>query len=185
MSTKPLLIIGLGNPGKKYESTRHNAGFLYVDHLANRYDAESFTLSQKFDALTSEHKISATEKIIFAKPQTFMNQSGKSVSALAQFYKADIAHDVVIVHDDLDLPIGTWKVSRDKNAGGQNGVKDIIEKCGSKDFLRIRIGIDGRSSAQREHMSGSDYVLGRFTDQENVILMDVFSDIIKEIESSI
>jgi len=132
------LIVGLGNPGREYESTRHNVGFWWVDELA-RLQQLSFKNESKFHGLTARGQLHGHE-VLLLKPQTFMNVSGRSVAALAQFYKIDPA-EMLVVHDELDLPPGVARLKIGGGHGGHNGLKDIIEHLASRDFWRLRIGI--------------------------------------------
>ncbi|KKS26220.1 MAG: Peptidyl-tRNA hydrolase [Parcubacteria group bacterium GW2011_GWA2_42_11] len=135
------LIIGLGNPGSKYEKTRHNLGFAALDYFKNNNAGFSdWREDKKFNALLSESSIGSEEKIILAKPQTFMNLSGQTVRTLADFYKMSAA-DIWIIHDDMALPLGTLRISQNSSAGGHNGVESIIKNLGTKDFVRFRLGI--------------------------------------------
>ena len=132
------LIVGLGNPGREYETTRHNIGFRWVDELA-RLQNLSFKSEAKFHGLTARGQLHGHEMLLL-KPQTFMNVSGRSVGALAQFYKIEPA-EIMVVHDELDLPPGVARLKTGGGHGGHNGLKDIIAHLGSKDFWRLRIGI--------------------------------------------
>jgi len=132
------LIVGLGNPGREYESTRHNAGFWWLDEFA-RLQSLSFKNETKFYGLMVRGQLHGSE-VFLLKPQTFMNVSGRSVGALAQFYKIEPA-EILVVHDELDLPPGSAKLKLGGGHGGHNGLKDIIAHLGSKDFWRLRIGI--------------------------------------------
>lgn len=136
------LIVGLGNPGKKYEKTRHNAGFMAVDRLHERlhdYDINPWELSTKFNAYVSGCTING-QKIILAKPTTYMNSSGETVVLIAHFYKIS-ATDLIVVHDEKDIPLGEIKVQEDRGHAGHNGVRSIIEQIGTQAFTRIRLGI--------------------------------------------
>src|SRR5512143_2560155 len=132
------LIVGLGNPGREYEDTRHNAGFWWVDELARAHQF-SFRDEAKFHGLAARGKMQSHE-LYLLKPQTFMNVSGRSVGAVAQFYKIEPAQ-ILVVHDELDLPPGSAKLKLGGGHGGHNGLKDIIAHLGSRDFWRLRIGI--------------------------------------------
>lgn len=165
------LIIGLGNPGKEYERTRHNTGFLFVDVLRKKWNFPDFVPEKKFVSLVSAD-MKDGEKTLLVKPETFMNRSGEAVSALVNFFKLT-ERDITIIHDDLDLPFGTFKVSTDSGAAGHNGVADIIEKLGTKEFRRVRIGI-GRPADGRDP---ADYVLARFTEEEEAKLPELFESI--------
>lgn len=132
------LIVGLGNPGCEYEETRHNAGFWWVDEFA-RANRLSFKLDNKFHGLAAKGQVHGQE-LYLLKPQTFMNASGRGVGALAQFYKIT-PEQILVVHDELDLPPGSAKLKLGGGHGGHNGLKDIIAHLGSRDFWRLRIGI--------------------------------------------
>jgi len=146
------LIVGLGNPGHEYETTRHNVGFRWVDELA-RLQNMSFKSEAKFHGLIARGQAHGHE-VLLLKPQTFMNVSGRSVGALAQFYKIEPA-EMLVVHDDLDLPPGSAKLKLGGGHGGHNGMKDIIAHLGTKDFWRLRIGIGHPG----ERAEVSNYVL--------------------------
>jgi PTH1 family peptidyl-tRNA hydrolase len=132
------LIVGLGNPGREYESTRHNVGFRWVDELAREHKL-NFSSEVKFHGLTARGSLHGHE-LWLLKPQTFMNVSGRAVGALAQFYKIAPA-EMLVVHDELDLPPGVARLKIGGGHGGHNGLKDIIAHLGTKDFWRLRIGI--------------------------------------------
>jgi PTH1 family peptidyl-tRNA hydrolase len=156
MATK--LIVGLGNPGPKYQETRHNAGFMVLDRLA-----ETIRLSvdrTKFASLCGEGNWLG-ERLVLIKPQTFMNLSGRAVADAARFYKVPPA-DIVVVHDELDLPYGQIRLKEGGGHGGHNGLRSIIAELGSADFLRLRIGI-GRP----DKGSAEKYVLAPFTAEES------------------
>lgn len=132
------LIVGLGNPGREYETTRHNAGYWWVDELA-RLQNLGFKSEVKFHGLTARGQLHGHEMLLL-KPQTFMNVSGRAVGALTQFYKIAPA-EILVVHDELDLPPGVARLKMGGGHGGHNGLKDIIAHLGSKDFWRLRLGI--------------------------------------------
>ena len=132
------LIAGLGNPGKKYEQTRHNAGFWFVDEVARRY-AGKFRAESRFASEVASCQIDAQECRL-QKPQEFMNRSGRPVAALAAFYRIPRSA-ILVVHDDLDLPPGTVRLKQNGGHGGHNGLRDLIPSLGGNDFLRLRIGI--------------------------------------------
>lgn len=154
MNPEPYLLIGLGNPGREYANTRHNFGFMLIDRLAVRLNARGMKVQSKaivMDVRYEEHKI------ILAKPQTFMNLSGQSVQGLAHFYKVPHAN-LMILSDDLDLPFGTIRIRASGGPGGQRGLSSILEKLGTKDIPRMRLGI-GRPPGR---MEPADYVLQNF-----------------------
>jgi PTH1 family peptidyl-tRNA hydrolase len=157
------LIVGLGNPGEKYELTRHNLGFRVIDKIAADFDFPELKLASKFKAEMLEKTIDR-EKIILAKPQTFMNDSGKAVVQISQFYKIE-PENILVIHDELDLPLGKLRISFDKSSGGHKGVQSIIDQLGRKDFFRFRIGI-----GQAEKIDEKDFVLGKFLEEEKEII---------------
>lgn len=156
-------IIGLGNPGTQYAKTRHNAGFSLLDHLSKKYKAQ-FRQEKKFFADYTQLKIE-TYKLHALKPQTYMNRSGMSVAAFCRFYRLS-AQDLLIVHDELDLPEGTVRLKFSGGHGGHNGLRDIIAACGSKDFYRLRLGI-GRPTDKSQVI---DFVLRRPSAEGRVLL---------------
>ncbi|MER2295074.1 MAG: aminoacyl-tRNA hydrolase [Desemzia incerta] len=132
------MIVGLGNPGKKYQDTKHNIGFITLDELAYQH---KFTFNKsKFEADVAEGWV-GREKALFIKPQTFMNESGRAVRPLMDYYNID-TKDLLVIYDDLDLPVGKVRLRQKGSAGGHNGIKSIIQHIGTQDFNRIRIGID-------------------------------------------
>lgn len=135
------LIVGLGNPGKQYELTRHNAGFLAIDQFLHGRSA--ITCQSKFKAVICEYHEDST-KVLFAKPQTFMNLSGIAVRQIADFYKLDCNSDLLVIHDEKDLPFGKIKLTDNSSSAGHNGVQSIIDELGTQQFHRIRIGVESR-----------------------------------------
>ncbi len=169
------LLVGLGNPGDEYAGTRHNIGFQVVDELLRRIGAGA--PRSKFGALVVEGQLLG-ERVIFCKPQEFMNVSGQAVARVAQFWKAPLAHTVVI-HDDLDVPFGRLKLGTGGGAGGHNGLRSIIADAGGPDFIRIRVGIDRPPANWR----GVDYVLAAFSGAERRELATVIADAADAAES--
>lgn len=159
------LIVGLGNPGKEYLFSRHNLGFMVVDRLAGDLDIR--VTRNQFDALIGDGTISGN-RIMLAKPQTYMNLSGNSVCGLLRFYKLQI-EDLIVIHDDLDLPFDTVRIKKGGGHGGNKGVMSIMSQLGSPDFIRVRIGI---GKPPRKEMT-EDHVLGRFFPEEMQKLPDV------------
>lgn len=153
--TTPFLLIGLGNPGREYANTRHNFGFMAVDRLAVRLNARGMKVMSKAIVMDSKYE---DHKLILAKPQTFMNLSGQSVQGLAHFYKIP-NENLMILSDDLDLPFGTIRIRASGGPGGQRGLSSILEKLGTKDIPRMRLGI-GRPPGR---MDPADYVLQNFS----------------------
>lgn len=156
------LIVGLGNPGKEYEKTRHNVGFLCIEHLVTSLQAPQLTLHKKTNALVSSTTYNG-EKIILAQPQTFMNTSGESVSALLHFYKLTSAQ-LIVIHDDLDIAFGAWKIQQGRGPKVHNGLISIEQALKTSDFKRLRIGVDGRDP--EKPWKGGDYVLAELTQNE-------------------
>ena len=158
MTENTFLIIGLGNPGREYLNTRHNFGFMMIDRIAVRLNARGMKVQSKAIVLNTRHE---EKKLILAKPQTFMNLSGQSVQGLAHFYKIP-PENLMILSDDLDIPFGTIRIRASGGPGGQRGLGNILEKLGTKDVPRLRIGI-GRPPGR---MSPSAYVLQNFSRDE-------------------
>jgi len=131
------VIAGLGNPGAEYAKTKHNAGFMLIDALARDFGTDSWR--EKYNALVDEIFVGG-EKIILVKPLTYMNNSGKAIAPILNFYKLT-ADDLIVAHDDMDIPVGTIRIRRKGSSGGHNGLKSIIENVGTSDFNRVRIGI--------------------------------------------
>ena len=149
------IIAGLGNPGAKYEMTRHNAGFLAIDMLAMKQNKEIKRL--KFHALTCDAEIEG-KKCLLMKPQTFMNNSGEAIGEAAKFYKIP-PQNIIVFSDDISLDVGKIRIRRKGSAGGRNGLKSIIAHLGSEDFPRVKIGVGKKPNA---YMDLADWVLGRF-----------------------
>lgn len=170
------LIVGLGNPGKKYEKNRHNAGFIIIEKLREIFEFPNFEFFKKFEAEISEGNIEG-EKIILAKPQAFMNNSGNSVHKITGFYKL-APENILVVHDDLDIDFGTTKISNDSGAAGHNGVQNIIDKLGTKNFKRIRIGIEGEEKRKSRVIPGDVFVLQDFSEEE----LETIENLAKEIK---
>jgi PTH1 family peptidyl-tRNA hydrolase len=162
--TETYLIIGLGNPGREYRETRHNVGFMLLDHL-------TLKLSTRFTRMQSKALVASSiykeRKVVLAKPQTFMNLSGQSVQGLLHFYKLPL-ENLLIAHDDLDLPIGTIRIRPDGRSAGQRGMTSTIEKLGTDEFPRLRLGI-GRPPGQ---MEAPDYVLQNFPENDLTIISE-------------
>jgi len=161
----PLLVIGLGNPGREFKENRHNAGFMLVDRLAVRLDARSMKVQSKAIVITSRW---GDRKLILAKPQTYMNLAGMSVLGLMHFYKLPL-DNLLVAHDDLDLPFGVLRIRPGGGPGGQNGVGDIIERLGTQDFARLRIGVDRPPG----RMDPAHYVLQDFPSGELLALSQI------------
>jgi PTH1 family peptidyl-tRNA hydrolase len=173
------LVVGLGNPGDKYAKTRHNIGFEVINKLQK--DLNIIGEKDKFQGLLSEKNIDG-EKVLFLKPQTFMNLSGNSIAAVVNFYKIDAKNDMIVIYDDMDLPVGKLRVKEKGSSGGHNGIKSIISHLGDE-FLRIKCGI-GKSKDDT-----IDFVLGQFDKSEQEIVdkmlenaSDCALDLIRDVE---
>lgn len=163
------LIIGLGNPGEKYTFTRHNAGFLAIDYIAQKQGIEIKKVKHK--SILGEGII-ANEKVILAKPQTFMNLSGESIHELMSWYKVD-TDKIIVIYDDVSMPTGSLRIREKGSAGGHNGIKSIILHLNSDVFTRIKIGVD----AKPQGYDLADYVLGKFSKEEQQIIFDTFENV--------
>lgn len=157
-----MLIVGLGNPGKEYEKTRHNVGFMFVDFLADAYNA-TFKLDKKHQAMIAEIKI-GSNKCYLLKPMTYMNLSGIAVRSFSDYYKIP-ATEILIVVDDLALDTGMIRIRKNGSSGGHNGLKSIFSQMATENIARLRIGINTNKTIDTK-----DYVLGRFskTDEEQI-----------------
>jgi peptidyl-tRNA hydrolase, PTH1 family len=167
------IIIGLGNPGEKYEKSRHNAGFIFLDRLAAEFNKEhaqtenKWQLSDKFDAWHQKFTLSSTT-LYMLKPTTYMNESGKALIKFLKWIKADKTETITAVYDDLDLPLGEYKIG-EKYPQSHNGIKSLVETVGDGAFLSIRIGTDNRES-RNANGSGRDFVLEEMSEDEMVLL---------------
>ena len=159
------LLIGLGNPGREYINSRHNFGFMLIDRLTIRLDARGMKMQSNAIVITTHYE---ERKLILAKPQTYMNLSGQSVQGLAHFYKIPL-ENLLVAHDDLDLPFGTIRIRPTGGPGGQRGMASTIEKLGTKDFPRLRLGI-GRPPGR---MDPKDYVLQDFSKDDVKLLPEI------------
>jgi peptidyl-tRNA hydrolase, PTH1 family len=169
--TDRYLIVGLGNPGREYDRTRHNIGFRAVDAIAA---AGGLTFAKKQGKAAIAEGIIAEKKVLLAKPQTFMNLSGESVRELVNFYKIPLSA-VLVISDDLDIPLGTLRGRQNGGSGGQNGIKSIMAHLGTQEFARLRVGI-GRPPGR---MLAADYVLQPFRDDETILVIETLDRIVK------
>lgn len=168
------LIVGLGNPGKQYDMTRHNIGFHTIDYIADKYGARMTKL--KFKAVYGECTI-ADERVYLVKPQTYMNLSGDSVAEMAQFYKIP-PENIIVINDDISLDTGRIRVRKKGSAGGHNGLKSIIYRLNSDAFPRVKMGV---GAPKHEDYDLADFVLGRFTKEE----IPVMEEAIKKAETAV
>ena len=168
------IVVGLGNPGNQYKDTRHNIGFLVVDELARRWNTPSW--KRRYDAEVSEHR--ALGPVLLVKPQTFMNLSGNSVREAAKFYKTP-STDIVVIHDDLDLPAGRLRIRERGGSGGHRGIESMLAQLGADDFVRVRFGV-GRPP---EGWESADYVLGRFAPNEQALIKEAIDKAADAVEA--
>ncbi len=180
----PYTIVGLGNPGAEYENTRHNTGRMMLDAVRKEYSKDEFKFNKKINALTAEGKV-GKEKVILVEPETFMNNSGKSIAGLVKSVKA--AQKLVVIYDDFNLPIGRIRISFNRSSGGHNGVESIIKAVKTEAFLRIRIGVapeTAKGTAKTPH--GDDkinkFILGPYKDEENKELKKVAKRVVEAIQ---
>lgn len=166
------LVVGLGNPGKEYQGTRHNVGFFVTEKIREDLKLPEFNLEKKFKA-----EIVKGKNLILAKPQTFMNNSGEAVSLLYNFYKID-PRDLWIAHDDLDIPLGEYRVQQNKSSAGHKGAQSIIDALGTQNFNRLRIGI---KTEMLEKIPAEDFVLQKFSPAENEIISETIKKALAEI----
>lgn len=160
------IIVGLGNPGDEYTRSRHNTGFMFVDRMAQ---GMRFSMENRFEA-----EVCKSSNVLFVKPQTFMNESGRAVRKIMDFYRIGVS-DLVLVHDDLDLKLGEYKIQKGVGPKVHNGVTSVEQYVTDKNFLRVRLGVDSRETT--EYLgSGADYILGKFSKGE----MEVVEDMIEE-----
>jgi len=169
----PFLIVGLGNPGPDYRQNRHNVGFMVVNALASTLDIPIQRVEMR--ALVGKGLFDG-ERLILAKPQTYMNNSGQAVASLARFYKIP-PEQIMVIHDDLDLPFGTLRLRPFGGTGGQRGMESIVAKLGTRDFPRLRVGI-GRPPGR---MDPADYVLHDFDPDQETFLPEIFDRAVKAI----
>lgn len=180
----PQLIVGLGNPGAKYERTRHNIGFEAIDTLADRWRI-SLAENRKFQGSFGEGLGGHRDKIRLLKPSTYMNLSGQSIRAAIDWYKIP-PEAVLVIYDDMDLPIGKLRLRQSGSAGGHNGMKSTIAHLGSQNFPRLRVGI---GSPKDESVSSNgevvSHVLGRFSARESQVMADVLKLVVEVVEMSL
>lgn len=164
------LIVGLGNIGKEYETTRHNIGFMVADAIAKKHEV-SFNKEER-DAMVAEFRVGG-EKILIIKPTTFMNDSGVAVGQFARFYNI-APEDIVIIHDDMDLPVGFLRIRPNGSSGGHNGIKSVQSHLGTDGFVRFRVGI---GHPVHEHKVVLDYVLTKFNQEEQKIMTNTIDNV--------
>jgi len=166
------VIVGLGNPGKKYENTRHNAGFISIDALADKY---GISISEKKHKALCGSGVIEGNKVLLVKPQTYMNLSGESVRSVMDFYKIDPEEDMLVIYDDISLAPGNIRIRKKGSAGGHNGIKSIIAHAGTQNFMRIKVGVGEKPSG----WDLADYVLGHFSEEDNAKLKEIMPDVMQ------
>lgn len=172
------IIVGLGNPKKEYDNTRHNIGFDVIDALA---DAHRIGVSEKKHKALIGKGIIAGQKVVLAKPQTFMNLSGESVRELTDYYKVDETTELIVISDDISLDVGQLRIRKKGSAGGHNGLKNIILHLGHDTFQRIKMGVGEKP----KNYDLADYVLGHFSKEERPVMDESVKDACKAIEMMI
>lgn len=177
-----ILIVGLGNPGEKYIKTRHNIGFRIINELGRKNNFPDFKFSKRFNAEISKENLNK-KRIILAKPKTFMNNSGKAAKSIINYYSLQIKN-LFVVHDDIDLPLGKMKISKDRGSAGQKGVQSIINELKTKDFIRFRIGI--KPTKQEIKIKNIEkFVLQKFNKDEEKIIKETIKKTAEAIEIAI
>ena len=173
--SKMFIIAGLGNPTKEYEGTRHNVGFDVIGRLSEKYNIAVDT--KKHRAFIGKGMI-AGQKVILAKPQTYMNLSGESIRSLLDYYKVDEEHELLVIYDDVSLGVGQLRIRAKGSAGGHNGIKNIIAHLGGQVFPRIKIGV-GEKPPKYDL---ADYVLGHFSKAEKILMDEGYDNAVRAVE---
>lgn len=168
------IIAGLGNPGREYENTRHNIGFGVIDDIARKYQINM--LERKHKAIIGKGYIDG-QRVILVKPLTYMNLSGESIREAVDYYKVDETTQLVVISDDINLDVGQLRIRKKGSAGGQKGLKNIIEHLGHENFMRIRMGV----SDKPQGYDLKDYVLGHFTDKEKKLLEETSGNAVEAV----
>ena len=172
------VIAGLGNPGAEYANTPHSIGFEVVDALARAMGA-TWKSSSSFNGELATGLLGGV-KVMLVKPTTFMNLSGNCVAPVLKYHNAKVAEDLLVVSDDIDLPVGKMRIRKGGSAGGHNGLKSVIERTGSQDFLRLRVGV-GRDARNRANVVG--HVLGKFSPDDRKVMDEVVAEAVKAVEA--
>lgn len=168
------IIVGLGNPTKEYEGTRHNAGFDVIDTIADQYNIE--VSKRECQALTGKGVIEG-QKVLLVKPQTYMNLSGESVRKLMDFYKIDPQEELLVIYDDISLDVGQLRIRKKGSAGGHNGIKSLIAHLGTMAFPRIKVGVGEKP----KEYDLADYVLGHFSAEDRQKMREGYQDAVKAV----
>lgn len=169
------IIAGLGNPGKEYEGTRHNAGFDVIDALADKYN---ISVNERKGRAFCGKGIIAGQKVLLVKPQTYMNLSGESIRSLVDFYKPDPEEEFLVIFDDVSLDVGQIRIRKKGSAGGHNGIKSIISHLGSQNFMRIKVGVGEKP----KEYDLADYVLGHFSKADREGMQDGYRQAMEAVE---
>ncbi len=172
------LVVGLGNPGEKYKNTRHNVGFMVIDALASKVDGGQWSVVRKYNC--SLYTIHRT--LLLAKPQTFMNASGKAVASLSTYHHIP-STNIWVIHDDLDIRLGDYKIQYGVGPKLHYGITSIEKELGTKDFWRVRVGVDNREEGNKT--PGEAYVLQNFSEDESFVLSNIIDKIVPELASLI
>ena len=175
-----IAIIGLGNPGEHYKETRHNIGWLVINMLQNKWDFPQFRNNTKFNAFISKGSMKGVD-VLLVKPTTFMNESGDAVKKISSYFKIPAEH-IYIIHDELDLPFGSFKISIKRGAAGHNGIQSILEQLGKNVFYRWRIGINNKAARPGDSRS---FVLKQFSFLERRKMTKLFEKIKQSIEQAL
>ena len=169
------IIVGLGNPTAEYEGTRHNVGFDVIDAIADKYN---ISVTERKHRAFCGKGIIAGQKVILAKPQTYMNLSGESVRSLLDYYKVDEESELLVIYDDISLGVGQLRIRKKGSAGGHNGIKNIISHLGTSVFQRIKVGVGEKP----KHYDLADYVLGHFSKEEKELMREGYQNAIQAVE---
>lgn len=169
------IIVGLGNPTKEYEGTRHNVGFAVIDAIADKYN---ITVTDRKNRAFCGKGIIAGQKVLLAKPQTYMNLSGESVRGLLDYYKIDEESELIVIYDDISLDVGQLRIRKKGSAGGHNGIKNIIQHLGTNVFQRIKVGVGEKP----KEYDLADYVLGHFSKEDKVLMEDGYRHAVEAVE---
>ncbi|MCX6702927.1 MAG: aminoacyl-tRNA hydrolase [Candidatus Wolfebacteria bacterium] len=178
MTNKPLLVIGLGNPGKEYESTYHNAGTLFVDYFLGKISSESREKNPAWKEKSGTFSYTKADGIIFVKPLVFMNDSGKAVKSAMNYFKT-LPEQILVVHDDSDIAAGEYKFSLERGSAGHRGVESTIKFLGGKNFWRLRIGVRNKKNAGAKRIKASDLVLKKITKSDMEAIKKTFEEVSK------
>lgn len=179
----PRLIVGLGNPGEQYRKTRHNVGFDVLDALCDRWQL-SLSENRKFKGQYGDGTALAGHKILLLKPLTYMNRSGQSVRAVVDWFKLEPS-SVLVIYDDMDLPLGRLRLRPSGSAGGHNGMKSIISHLGTQEFPRLRIGIGSTDHAGNRDQAVVAHVLGKFSPDEKRLVIAAINQAIEAVETAL